>query len=63
MRLHSSCWVGVLVQWAAGASWGEIVPRPVVLAVMLWILRPLDPPGDVGPEAAGDGPTDEVTDE
>ncbi|MEV0202552.1 hypothetical protein [Nonomuraea sp. NPDC050691] len=28
--------LGVLAQWAAGASWGEIVFRPVVLAVMLW---------------------------
>jgi hypothetical protein len=36
------------VQWAAGGPWAEIAFRPVVLGVMLWFQRPIDPPPVLG---------------
>jgi hypothetical protein len=36
--------LGVAVQWAAGAPWAEVAFRPVVLGVMFWFQRPIDPP-------------------
>ncbi|MEO3892173.1 hypothetical protein [Nonomuraea sp. B5E05] len=31
---------GALAQWSVGGSWAEILLRPSLLAIMLWILRP-----------------------
>ncbi|MGW3353262.1 hypothetical protein ACWDA3_59090 [Nonomuraea rubra] len=42
--------LGFLAGWAAGANWGEILFRPVVLGLMLWMARPVDDPGEVPAE-------------
>jgi hypothetical protein len=35
--------IATMAQWEVSEAW-EIIARPIVLAVMLWILRPFDPP-------------------
>ncbi|MFG1709303.1 hypothetical protein ACFLIM_39540 [Nonomuraea sp. M3C6] len=45
--------LAAIVQWQVGVSWGEIIIRPVVLAMVLWLLRPIERAGDVGPEHDG----------
>ncbi|WP_170223146.1 hypothetical protein [Nonomuraea turkmeniaca] len=47
--------VAAIVQWQIGVSWGEIIIRPVVFAMMLWLLRPPDPADDARPVKDGSG--------
>ncbi|GAA2986328.1 hypothetical protein [Streptosporangium longisporum] len=35
--------LSTVIQWDAGSSWFEIISRPIVLAIMLLMLRPVDP--------------------
>lgn len=63
-RLLIAAWVliamAALAQWDIGRPWPELLLRPVTLALMLVMLRPLDPVDDAGPEEEGgndEGPT------
>ncbi|MET9340306.1 hypothetical protein [Nonomuraea sp. NPDC003804] len=54
-RLLAATWtliaLAAVVHWDAGGSWAELLARPAALALMLWMMRPLDPhphPGRVG---------------
>ncbi|NUW47000.1 hypothetical protein [Nonomuraea rhodomycinica] len=54
-RLLIATWalivLAAVVHWDAGGSWAEILARPAAFALMLWMLRPLDPPpAAVAPE-------------
>ncbi|MEV6867460.1 hypothetical protein AB0M44_41525 [Streptosporangium subroseum] len=42
--------LATVIHWGAGGSWFEIISRPIVLAIMLLMLRPVDPVDDAGPE-------------
>ncbi|GAA3225107.1 hypothetical protein [Nonomuraea helvata] len=64
-RLLVATWavivLAAVVHWDAGGSWAEILARPAAFALMLWMLRPLDPPPAAvdAPVSATDVPTQE----
>ncbi|MEU7004884.1 hypothetical protein [Nonomuraea sp. NPDC046570] len=60
-RLLVAVWalivLAAVVHWDAGGSWAEILVRPAAFALMLWMLRPLDPPSAEvdAPEGSAEG--------
>ncbi|MDP9848139.1 hypothetical protein [Streptosporangium lutulentum] len=42
--------LSTIIQWEAGGSPFEIISRPIVLAIMLLMLRPVDPVDHADPE-------------
>ncbi|MEU4833892.1 hypothetical protein [Streptosporangium sp. NPDC023615] len=46
--------LSTVIQWDAGSSWFEIISRPIVLATMPLMLRPVDPV-EADPEQGSSG--------